>query len=141
MKSSKNTDNASNKASAATIGKALDAAKVGASTISSIAGVFAEKQRTQQVKAQANAQIRQAEETTKQVAIQAYTDIANVDAHVYIHRLDHTETMQRMSDAHAVEMALHKQRERVLDKLLESTEGRPEQLVDGLRALLPDDRR
>lgn len=141
MKSPKSPGKPGGKVSTATVGKALDAVKAGASAIGDIAGVFAEKQRTRQVEAQAHMQIRQAEETTKQVAIQAYAEIAAINAQVHGRNLDHAEAMQRMSDAHTMEMARHEQRERVLDKLLESPAGGPEQLVDGLRALLPDDRR
>lgn len=141
MKSPKSRGKPSGKVSTATVGKALDAVKVGASAIGQIAGVFAEKERTRQVEVQTHAQIRLAEEATNQVDAQASVDIVAIHAQVHSRNLDHAETMQRMSDTHAVEMARHKQRERVLDKLLESPDGSPEQLVDGLRALLPDDRR
>ena len=140
MKSPKNPGKTSGKASSATVGKAFDAMKAGASAAGQIAGVFAEKERTRQVEAQAHAQIRQAEETTTQVEIRAQVDIVAIQAQVHSRNLDHAETKQRMSDAHAVEMELHKQRERVLDKLLESRDGDPKQLVDGLRALLPNGR-
>lgn len=141
MKSPKNPGKPGSNASAANVGKALDALKVGASTIGDIAGVFAEKQRTLQALADGHSQVRQAEEKTKQVEKQIDEEIARIDAQVHGRNLDHVETMQRMRDAHAKEMGLHRQRERVLDALLESSHNRPEQLVDGLRALLPDDRR
>lgn len=140
MKSPKSPGKTSGKASSATVGKAFDAVKAGASAVGQIAGVFAEKERTRQVEAQAHAKIRRAEEVTNQVAIQANVDIVTIHAQVHSRNLDHAETMQRMSDAHTVEKELHKHRERVLDKLLESPDGGPEQLVDGLRALLPNGR-
>ena len=141
MKSPRNPGKPGVNASAANVGKALDALKVAASTIGDIASVFAEEERTQQVLADANSQVRQAEEKTKQVEKQINAEIARIDVQVHKHNLKHVETMQRMSDAHAKEMRLHGQRERVLDKLLESPHGHPEQLVDGLRVLLPDNRR
>jgi len=103
--------------------------------------VFAEKERTRRALAEGHAQVRRAEEDTRQVGMKTYAEIAQIDAQVHGRKLDHIETMQRMSDAHAEEMARHRQRERVLDKLLESPHGDPEQLVDGLRALLPENRR
>ena len=123
-----------------TLGKALDVAKQGTSTIASVAEVFSEVQRTKQKGIQGQVDIVKATEKTERVRLNAAVDIAGVvrdrEKNAQDHDLAKTEALQR----HELRQAEAADRRRLLDRMIESPNADPSLLVDGLHKLLPNDK-
>lgn len=121
------------------LGKALDVAKAGMSTLTSVVDLGKEIQRTKQAQINAHAQITQAREETERTRLQADVDILAIHRDHHKDRMEHERELERLKGQRANDAALMRQRERVLDKLLD---GDPRDnaplLADSLRALLPN---
>jgi len=121
------------------LGKVLDVAKASMSTLTSVADLGKEIQRTKQAQIRADEQIFLAREETARIAVRAKVEItAILSAHSQA-EMDHEAELKRLQNQHANDAALMRQRERVLDKLLDgdSRDNAP-LLADSLRALLPN---
>lgn len=121
-----------------TVGKALDVAKQGMSSIASIADLGKEVQRTKQVEINATVQITQAVEKTAQTRINADRQIADIHRSHFNDRMEHQREMLRLENQAKNDAELIRQRDRVLDKLLDNPGGDTLQLADTLRVLLPN---
>lgn len=121
------------------LGKALDVAKAGMSTLTSVVDLGKEIQRTKQAQINAQAQIIQAREKTSQAVINANVKITEILSDHSKARMDHEAKLKHLEIQRTNDAALMRQRERVLDKLLD---GDPRDnaplLADSLRALLPN---
>lgn len=121
-----------------TVGKALDVAKEGMSSIGSLADWGKEVQRTKQAEIKATVEITQAVEKTTQTRIKAVTDIAAIQGNHFKDRMEHELEIQRLKNQREKDAALIRQRDRVLDKLLDNPGDNTHQLADSLRTLLPN---
>lgn len=121
-----------------TVGKVLDVAKQGMSSIGSIADLGKEVQRTKQIEIKAAVQITQAVEKTEQTRINASRQIADIHRSHFKDRMEHEREMQRLNNQATNDAALIRQRDRVLDKLLDNPGDETPQLADSLRVLLPN---
>ncbi len=135
---SRNKGEASSPWTEATIGKTLDVAKASMSSIGSLVDLGKEVQRTKQVEINAAVHIKQAVEKTEQTRIQAVKDTVAIQRDHFKDRMEHEREMQRLKDQREKDAALIRQRDRVLDKLLDNSEGNMPQLADSLRVLLPN---
>lgn len=129
---------ASNPWTEKTVGKVMDVAKEGMSTIGSLADWGKEVQRTRQAEINAAAQITQAIENTEQARIKAGVDIAGIRRDHSNNIMEHECEMQRLKNQRDNDAALIRQRDRVLDKLLDNPGDNTPQLADSLRVLLPN---
>ncbi|GKT17145.1 hypothetical protein AVHY2522_14220 [Acidovorax sp. SUPP2522] len=121
-----------------TVGKVLDVAKQGMSSIESLADLGKEVQRTKQIEIKATVQITQAVEKTEQTRINADRQIADIHRSHFKDRMEHEREMQRLNNQATNDAALIRQRDRVLDKLLDNPGDETPQLADSLRVLLPN---
>lgn len=121
------------------LGKALDVAKAGMSTLTSVVDLGKEIQRTKQAQINAYAQIIQAREETSQAVINANVKITDILSDHSKAKMAHEAELERLEIQRTKDAALMRQRDRVLDKLLD---GDPRDnaplLADSLRALLPN---
>lgn len=121
-----------------TIGKALDVAKGGMSSIGSLADWGKEVQRTKQVEINAEAKKFEAREKTTQTLIDAEVKMTSIHRDHFKDQMDHLSDMERLKNQRESDAALARQRDRVLDKLLDSPGDGTPQLADSLRTLLPN---
>lgn len=117
------------------VGKVLDVAKQGLATLSSVAGVFTERERTRQAEVKAHADVRKAEEQTSQRRIAAQQRLSELVVEDKKNAMDHQRAMQSLANQQAVDAARIRQQDQVLDRILNTPEDSP-QLAQSLRALL-----
>lgn len=108
------------------------------SSIGSLADWGKEVQRTKQAEIKATVEITQAVEKTTQTRIKADTDIAAIHRNHFKDRMEHEREIQRLKNQRENDAALIRQRDRVLDKLLDNPGDNTPQLADSLRVLLPN---
>lgn len=119
------------------VGKALDVAKQGTTTISSVANVFSEVQKTKQKKIDAEASIAKSEHKTKRALANMTVSLAEVHRDMEKNKQEHEAKMTELNLQHELNVTVAEHRERLLDKLLEAPASDSPALVDGLRNLLP----
>lgn len=129
---------ASNPWSEKTVGKVMDVAKEGMSTIGNLTDWGKEVQHTKQAHIQAHAQIVGAKEVTEQTRLRAEVDITSIHRDHHKDKMEHERELQRLKNQRENDAALMHQRDRVLDKLLDDPRDNTPQLADSLRALLPN---
>jgi hypothetical protein len=121
------------------LGKVLDVAKAGMSTLASALDLGKEIERTKQAQINAHVQIIQAQKETERTRSRADVEILAIHRDHHKDRMEHERELERLKSQRANDAALMRQRERVLDKLLDgdSRDNAP-LLADSLRALLPN---
>jgi hypothetical protein len=135
-KSDHKEGDSSNRWSQTNVGKALDLANKGMSTVGHVTDWAKEKQRTEQTRLKSQVQLTEAVEKTAQARIDADAKIFGVYRDHFKNEMDHKLEMQRLADERVNSAALIRQRDKVLDKLLDNPGDQPQQLADSLRALL-----
>jgi hypothetical protein len=122
-------------------GKVLDVVKQGTSTLSSVAGVFSEKEKTRQAELKAQADIASAKEETKRVQLKTFESLAKTDRKMRKDDQAHERAMAELHNQHVLNLKDSDRRDRVVDKLLEGGNADLPTLAQGLRGLLPNDDR
>jgi hypothetical protein len=123
------------------IGKVLDIVKEVASTGNNLIDWGKEVQRTKQEEVKAYAQVAVAREATESDALDAEVRITEIHQRHFKDKMEHEQVMTGLQTKRENAASLNRQRERVLDKLLEDAD-KPEnkaQLATSYRALLAAD--
>lgn len=104
------------------IGKVLDIGKELASTGNNLIGLAKEIQHTKVAAINANAKVMVAKEATATAGINAATEVTRIHSDNHKDKMGHELEMARLQMERENMTALNRQRERVLDKMLQETE-------------------
>jgi hypothetical protein len=115
--------------------KVLDIGKQLVSTGTSLVDLHTEMERTKQTQIKADADVAKAKEVTEQHRQRSRTDLAATFQKYASDCNLHEREMLRLQTERDNSASLNRQRERVLDKLLEDGEASKAQLADQYRAL------
>ena len=121
------------------LGKALDVAKQGLAAVDSVAGVFKEKERTHQTVAQAQADVQKAQEETSRCRIGAQMRRDELVVADRENTRIHERAMQALADQKVKDAALMRDREQMLDRLLNDPMANGPQLIQSLALLSKPD--
>lgn len=129
-----------NKNNSQIVGKALDLGKEALKTGGTVAELFKERQRTEQVRITTQGQVEQAKEVTRRAESQAKVDMASIYSDHLKDIRQHEREMYALETARTESANLNHQRERVLDKMLNEPASQ-EKLVETLYELIPADKK
>ncbi|MBI3145237.1 MAG: hypothetical protein HYZ18_08260 [Pseudogulbenkiania sp.] len=121
------------------LGKVLDIGKELASTGNNLIDWGKEKERTKQVVAEASGKVAEAKETTRQVELDANVRITDIHRNHHKDVMDHEHAMARLHGEREDARARNRERERLLDKLLDEPQNQ-EQVAEQYRALIAEDK-